>query len=77
VDCDGDVDAVDVILVLRGPVFSTGEPFTCAEGAIGGGGHLLGDVDCDGAVRSTDALLILRSLADSQWAIDALCAATA
>jgi hypothetical protein len=77
VDCDGDVDAVDVILVLRGPVFSTGEPFTCAEGAIGGGGQLLGDVDCDGAVRSTDALLILRSLADSQWAIDALCAATA
>jgi hypothetical protein len=54
VDCDGGIDSVDALKVLRG-----------TAGLPNAGGCLAayGDVNCSGAVGSVDALLILRHVA--------------
>lgn len=55
VDCDGDVDAVDALTVLRSIAdLPINLPAGCA---------LAGDMDCDGDVDAVDALLILRFVA--------------
>ena len=62
-DCDGDVDAVDALAILRfvaglPPLIQT-EP--CDD--IGSAGGAFGDVDCDGDVDAVDALKVLRHVA--------------
>jgi hypothetical protein len=52
-DCDGDVDSVDALFVLRD---TAGLPHSAACIARG-------DVDCDGDRDSVDALAILRYVA--------------
>lgn len=54
VDCDGDVDAVDALQVLR-RVAGLPVDADCMTEA--------GDVDCDGDIDAVDALLILRHVA--------------
>ncbi len=52
-DCDGDTDAVDALLVLR----------QIARLPQGGDCMRLGNVDCEGGVDAKDALAILRHVA--------------
>jgi len=61
IDCDGNVDAVDALAILRFVGGITDELVACAQpaGALSGGA-VLGDVDCDGSVDAVDALAILR-----------------
>ena len=62
VDCDGDVDSVDALKVLRfvaGLDYEQVEP--CPD--IASGKTIFGDVDCDGDVDAVDALWILRFVA--------------
>lgn len=56
VDCDGDVDAVDALGVLRHVATLTGGPACIASG----------DTDCGGTIAATDALRILRHVAGLQ-----------
>lgn len=62
VDCDGDLDSVDGLKVLR---HAAGLDVTQEPGCpqLGSGAPPFGDVDCSGAVDAVDALLILRSVA--------------
>ncbi len=64
--CDGNIDAVDALLVLRGAV---GLPNLglCAGSA--------GNINCDGALNSVDALLILRYVAALPVALPVGCPA--
>jgi hypothetical protein len=64
VDCNGIVDAVDSLLILR---HNVGLPVTQNEPCMDIGQPLMfsgmmGDVDCSGGVSSVDALKILRSV---------------
>ncbi len=62
VDCDGDVDSVDALKVLRhvaGLGVTQTEP--CPD--IGADDPVFGDIDCDGDVDSVDSLRILRHVA--------------
>ncbi len=62
-DCDGDVDSVDALKVLR---FVASLPVQQEPGCplIGSDfASLFGDVDCSGGVTSVDALKILRFVA--------------
>lgn len=62
VDCDGDVDTVDALFVLRDVAeLPVNQPKGCPE--IGSAGSIFGDVDCDGDVDAVDALFILRDVA--------------
>ena len=62
-DCDGDVDAVDALAILRFvaglPPLGQTEP--CSD--VGSSGGVFGDLDCDGDVDAVDALAVLRFLA--------------
>lgn len=65
VDCDDDVDAIDVLKMLG---FLAGLPFAQQPGCPGialplSAPSLFGDIDCDGDVDAVDALQILRFLA--------------
>lgn len=58
-DCDGDVDAVDALAILRFvaglPPLAQTEP--CDD--VGSAGAAFGDLDCDGDVDAVDALAVL------------------
>jgi hypothetical protein len=63
VNCDGEVDTVDALAILRNvaslPPLLQNEP--CPDiGSDIGGGDLFGDVGCDGVIDSVDALRALR-----------------
>lgn len=65
IDCDGDVDAIDVLKLLA---YVAGLPFAqqpaCpAIETAAAGGQIFGDADCDGDVDAVDALQILRHIA--------------
>lgn len=62
VDCDGDVDAVDSLKLLRSVA---GLEYEQEPGCvpIGGEPPLWGDVDCDGDVDTVDALWVQRHIA--------------
>ena len=62
VDCDGDVDAVDSLKLLRHIVgLSVSQTDPCPE--IGSpGAAVFGDVDCDGDVDAVDSLKMLRNI---------------
>jgi hypothetical protein len=63
VDCDGDVDPVDALKVMRWSaalsVIQT-QPCPLIGTAVPGPPNLWGDVDCSGTVNSIDALKLLR-----------------
>jgi hypothetical protein len=62
VDCDGDVDAVDALKVLRYVAgLTVSQTLPCP--GIGQGAPVFGDVDCNGGVNAVDALRILRHVA--------------
>jgi parallel beta-helix repeat protein len=68
VDCDGDIDVIDVLKLLAylaGLAFPTPPGCPPLGGALPAGGEpqLFGDVDCDGDVDAVDALQILRHIA--------------
>ncbi len=59
VNCDGSVDAVDALAVLRHTAgLAVAQPPECA--ALDTGNPLFGDVNCSGIVDAVDALAILR-----------------
>jgi hypothetical protein len=63
VDCNGDVDAVDSLKLLR---YVAGLPVVQNEPCTDIGeefASLWGDVDCGGGVSSVDALKVLRYIA--------------
>jgi hypothetical protein len=63
-DCDGDVDAVDALAILR---FVAGLPPLVQQEPcddVGASGAAFGDLDCDGDVDAVDALAVLRFVAD-------------
>ncbi len=62
VDCDGSVNAVDALKVLRS-VALLSVTSGCAT-PIGSGDPLMGDVDCSGGVDAVDALALLRYVAN-------------
>jgi hypothetical protein len=59
-NCDGEVNVVDALMVLR---HVAGLPFTvpdCLEPGSQQGNGLRGDLNCDGEVNAVDALILLR-----------------
>jgi hypothetical protein len=62
-DCDGDVDSVDALAILR--VVAGLRPLTQEAGCpdVGSSGAIFGDLGCDGALDAVDALRILRFVA--------------
>lgn len=59
VNCDGAVDAIDALAILRYAAgLSVGQQPGCT--ALGAGNPPLGDVNCSGAVDAVDALALLR-----------------
>jgi hypothetical protein len=73
VDCDGDLDAIDALKVLRYvaqlPVSQT-QPCPLIGANVA---SLWGDVDCNGSVTSVDALKILRVVAQLPASQDEPC----
>jgi hypothetical protein len=63
-NCDGEVNVVDALMVLR---HVAGLPFTVpdcpAPGSQQGNGLLRGDLNCDGEANAVDALILLRYVA--------------
>jgi Tol biopolymer transport system component len=62
-NCDGEVNVVDALMVLRNVA---GLPFTvpgCLEPGSQQGNGLRGDLNCDGEVNAVDALILLRYVA--------------
>ncbi len=68
VNCDGTVNSVDGLLVLRSVAAMPDPAAGCLQTA--------GDVDCSGATDAVDALQILRSVAQL-WRLPAACRAAA
>ncbi len=62
VNCDGAVDAVDALQVLRSVANLTVN--SSCDTQIGTGDPLLGDVNCSGGVDAVDALALLRHVAN-------------
>jgi hypothetical protein len=64
IDCDGDVDAVDALQLLRHVAgLGANQGPDCPEVGAPIGDTIFGDIDCDGDVDAVDALLILRFIA--------------
>lgn len=76
VDCDGDVDSVDSLMVLRhvaGLALTQQPPCPDIGTAAAEPPAVFGDVDCDGDVDSVDALLVLRHVAGLPAGLPADC----
>jgi hypothetical protein len=80
IDCDGVVDAVDALRILRHVVdLGNNLPDGCdglgaaAAAAQPQGAEVKGDVDCDGEVDAVDALRILRHVVQLPTNIPADC----
>ncbi|MCH8815290.1 MAG: hypothetical protein IH957_09390 [Chloroflexi bacterium] len=64
IDCDGDRDAVDALVILRFVGGFSDELVACAQPAGAFSGEAVqGDVDCDDDVDAVDALALLRFVA--------------
>ena len=76
VDCDADVDTLDVLNILTGVGFGSFElPLTCGEAVTAIDVQISGDVDCDLDVDSVDALKILRFLISVPYSQEEPCVA--
>ena len=60
-DCDGVIDSVDALLLLRQIVYqSTSSASACSAADSIVQGEIIGDVDCNGVLEPTDGLAILQ-----------------